>query len=330
MPTKGVQMLTCYMTDQAGAITQIDEPQPGAWINLVEPTEAEIAWLQDTVGVLPEFVRSALDEEETSHIDFDDDVRQTLIIVDYPCAEDAEDMQDPTMLQYTTMPVSFFSLAESNLVVTLSLQRNPIVEDMAAGRVRGLNTRLRTRFLLQMLLRISQSYLVHLRRVDALSTKTEARLYGSMRNEELLQMLSLEKSLVYFSTSLKSAEVTLNKIQHGHLITLYEDDRDLMEDVMIEVHQAQEMCNIYSNILSGTMDAYASVISNNLNIVMKVLTVITIVMAIPNMIFGFYGMNVELPFAGVPVVSSWVFPLIITAIACLVAVQIFKKKGLWR
>ena len=318
-------MITCYMTDINGALVTVDTPEAGAWINVVSPTPEESAWLEREIGVLPEFVRSALDEEETSRIDYDDDVNQALIIVDYPCAEDAEDMQDPAMLQYTTMPISFFSLPAKNLVVTLSLQDNPIVTDMAAGRVRGLNTRLRTRFLLQMLLRVSQSYLIALRRIDALSTKTEQRLYGSMRNEELLQMLSLEKSLVYFSTSLKSAEVTLNKIMHGHLITLYEDDQDLMDDVMIEVHQAQEMCNIYSNILS----AYASVISNNLNIVMKVLTVITIVMAIPNMIFGFWGMNVDLPFAASPLFNTWVFPLVLAVVLCLVCAYVFKRKGLW-
>ncbi len=322
-------MITCYKTDLNGITSLIEAPEPGAWINVVAPTDEERRWLEDEIGVLPEFVRSALDEEETSHIDYDDDVNQALIIVDYPCAEDAEDMQDPTMLQYTTLPISFFSLPEKNLVVTVSLAENPIVADMAAGRVRGLNTRLRTRFLLQMLLRISQSYLVHLRRIDNLSTATEQRLYGSMRNEELLQMLSLEKSLVYFSTSLKSAEVTLNKIQHGHIITLYEDDQDLMEDVMIEVHQAQEMCNIYSNILSGTMDAYASVISNNLNIVMKVLTVITIVMAVPNMVFGFFGMNVTLPLAGAGG-DSWILPTVITVVACVGAAYVFKRKGLWR
>ena len=323
-------MVECYLTGLDGITRKIDAPEAGAWVNIVAPTPEEGRWLEEELGALPEFVRSALDEEETSHIDYDDDVNQTLIIVDYPCAEDAEDMQDPTMLQYTTLPISFFSLPEQNLVVTLSLAENPIVADMAAGRVRGLNTRLRTRFLLQMLLRISQSYLVHLRRIDKLSTETEQHLYGSMRNEELLQMLSLEKSLVYFSTSLKSAEVTLTKIRHGHLITLYEDAQDLMEDVMIEVHQAQEMCNIYSNILSGTMDAYASVISNNLNIVMKVLTVLTIVMAIPNMVFGFFGMNVTLPLAGADGSGSWAVPTVITVIACAAAAYIFKRKGLWR
>ena len=323
-------MVECFMTTDDGTATnKIETPQPGCWINVVNPSPDEAAWLEQEVGIAPEFVRSALDEEETSHIDYDEDVNQTLVIVDYPSAEDVEDMQDPSMLQYTTLPISIIFLRNRNIIVTVSLQESPIVQDMTNGRVRQVNTRMRTRFLLQMLLRISQSYLVCLRRIDRLSTKTEQRLYGSKRNEELLQMLSLEKSLVYFSTSLKSAEVTLNKIMQGHMITLYEEDQELMDDVMIEVHQAQEMCNIYSNILSGTMDAYASVISNNLNIVMKVLTVLTIVMAIPNMIFGFWGMNVDLPFAASPLFNTWVFPLVLAVVLCLVCAYIFKRKGLW-
>ena len=313
-------MVECYKTGLDGITTKIDAPESGCWVNVVEPTPEERIWLEQTVGIVPEFVRSALDEEETSHIDYDEDVNQTLVIVDYPSEQDVEDMQDPSMLQYTTLPISAIFLRNENIIVTVSLQESPIVQDMASGRVRQVNTRMRTRFLLQMLLRISQSYLVHLRRIDRLTVKTESSLYGS----------SLEKSLVYFSTSLKSAEVTLNKIMHGKLITLYEEDEDLMEDVMIEVHQAQEMCAIYSDILSGTMDAYASVISNNLNIVMKVLTVITIVMAIPNIVFGFYGMNVSLPFEGVPFVNTWLFPTLLAVAACAVAALIFKKKGLWR
>ncbi len=323
-------MVECFMTGLDGVTTKIDTPEPGCWVNVVKPTPEEAAWLEHEVGIVPEFVRSALDEEEISHIDYDEDVNQTLVIVDYPSAEDVEDMQDPSMLQYTTMPISTIFLRNRNIIVTVSLQESPIVQDMASGAVRQMNTRMRTRFLLQMLLRISQSYLVCLRRIERLTNKTEARLYGSMRNEELLQMLSLEKSLVQFSTSLKSAEVTLNKIMHGHIIALYEEDQDLMEDVMIEVHQAQEMCNIYSNILSGTMDAYASVISNNLNIVMKVLTVITIVMAIPNIIFGFYGMNVDLPFDGVPLLDSWLFPAVLAVVACAAAAYMFKRKGMWK
>ena len=146
-----------------------------------------------------------------------------------------------------------------------------------------------------------------------------------MENKELIQMLGLEKSLVYFSTSLKSDEITLNKILRGKIIRLYEEDQELLDDVMIEVHQAIEMCNIYKDILTGTMDAYSNIISNNLNFVMKGLTIITIVMAIPNMIFGFYGMNVT----GLPY-PIWWFPLILAGIGCVIAILIFKKFNLFR
>ena len=294
-------MIECFKTQENGTIQRIERPEAGCWVNVVAPTAEERTWLEGELGVLPEFVSSALDEEETSRIDFDEDVNQTFVIVDYPI-EPGEDGRDGVH-QYDTMPLSMVFMPQKGMFVTLSLFENVVTRDMAAGRIRGVDTRYRTRFLLQLLLRISQLYLVYLRRIDRLSSRTEERLHASVRNEELIQMLNLEKSLVYFSTSLKSDEVTLNKIMQGRIIPLYEDDQDLLEDVLVEIHQAIEMCNIYSNTLSGTMDAFASVISNNLNIVMKVLSVITIVMAIPNIIFGFYGMNVGLPFDGVPIVG---------------------------
>ena len=323
-------MIECLMTGADGTITRVEAPCPGCWINAVAPTPEERAWLECEVGVLPEFVSSALDDEETSRIDYDDDARQIFVIVDYPVVgEDGAGVRPQSPLQYDTMPLTMVFLPEKSLFATISIMDNEVVGDLKSGRVRNVDTRYRTRFLLQMLLHISQLYLVYLRRIDRISSNTEARLHASVRNEELIQMLNLEKSLVYFSTSLKSDEVTLNKIAQGRIIPLYEDDQDLLEDVLVEVHQAIEMANIYSGTLSGTMDAFASIISNNLNIVMKVLSVITIVMAIPNIIFGFYGMNVGLPFEGVPLLDNWAFPLLLAVAACLVAAWIFKRKGLW-
>ena len=323
-------MIECLMTGSDGTITRVEAPCPGCWINAVAPTPEERAWLECEVGVLPEFVSSALDDEETSRIDYDDDARQIFVIVDYPVVgEDGAGVRPQSPLQYDTMPLTMVFLPERSLFATISIMDNEVVGDLKSGRVRNVDTRYRTRFLLQMLLHISQLYLVYLRRIDRISSNTEARLHASVRNEELIQMLNLEKSLVYFSTSLKSDEVTLNKIAQGRIIPLYEDDQDLLEDVLVEVHQAIEMANIYSGTLSGTMDAFASIISNNLNIVMKVLSVITIVMAIPNIVFGFYGMNVGLPFEGVPLLDNWAFPLLLAVAACLVAAWIFKRKGLW-
>ena len=322
-------MIEFYKTGLDGKTALVDAPESGCWINVVDPTSEERAWLENTLGVLPEFVRSALDEEETSRIDYDDDVNQIFVIVDYPTAKLSPGAKDILPVQYDTMPLSMIFIPDKDQFVTLSLHENLVTEDLAKGRIKGVDTRYRTRFLLQLLLRISQLYLLYLRRIDRLSSNTEARLHASVRNEELIQMLNLEKSLVYFSTSLKSDEVTLNKIMHGRLIPLYDEDQELLEDVLVEIRQAIEMCNIYSNTLGGTMDAFASVISNNLNIVMKVLSVITIVMAIPNIIFGFYGMNVPLPLDGVPFFDTWAFPVLITAALCLLAAWIFKKLGMW-
>ena len=301
---------------------KIDKPEPGSWISAIAPTEEEKNYLIEEMGILPEFVKSSLDAEESSHIDYDEDYNQTLVIVDYPSAEEVEDGYDKNMLQYTTLPLGIVIM--KGYVVTISLYENLNIDDMAQGRIKGVNTDLKTRFLLLLLLRISQRYLIYLRQIDRISSRTEQRLHKSMQNKELILMLGLEKSLVYFSTSLKTDEITLNKIMRGKAIKLYDEDQDLLDDVLIEIHQAIEMCNIYSNILSGTMDAFASVISNNLNIVMKVLTVITIVMAIPNIIFSFYGMNV----AGLPF-PQWWFPTGLAIVACIIATIIFIKKDMF-
>lgn len=300
---------------------RLEKPEPGCWISAISPTQEECNFLTNVIGVLPEFVKSSLDEEESSHIDYDEDKSQTLVIVDYPNADEDDNYNENTLM-YTTLPLGVIIM--KGYIVTICLHDNLNIEDMAKGRIKGMHTELKTRFLLLLLLKISQRYLIYLRQIDRVSSRTERNLHRSMKNKELIQMLGLEKSLVYFSTSLKTDEVTLNKIMRGKRIKLYEDDQDILEDVLIEIHQAIEMCNIYSNILSGTMDAFASVISNNLNIVMKVLTVITIVMAIPNIIFSFYGMNVE----GLPI-PTWWFPLVLAAIACGIATLIFKRKDMF-
>ena len=253
-------------------------------------------------------------------MDYDDDFRQLLIIFDYPSAENEDD--DSIDSTYSTLPIGIVIL--KGYVVTISLYENWSILEMSQGRIKGMDTRLKTRFFLLLALRISQRFLICLRQIDRLSSRAETRLHQSVENDELIEMLGLEKSLVYFSTSLKSDEVTLNKIMRGKQIQLYEEDEDLLEDVMIEIHQAIEMCNIYSNTMAGTMDTFASIISNNMNIVMNKLTVITIVMAIPNIIFGFYGMNVQLPFPFV-----W-FPSFVAILACVVATVYFFRHNMFK
>lgn len=306
-------MITYYKTC-SNALTVTDEPQIGSWISVVEPTQEEIDKLIDEFGLDTGFVKSSLDEEESSRVEIEDN--QTLIIVDTPYAE----TQAENTILYYTLPIGI--VITESYVFTISSKDNPVLTDLSSGVVKGLQTNLKTRFVLQLLLRITARFLQCLRQIEKISSALEQQLHGSMQNRELIQLLGLEKSLVYFTTSLKADDVTLEKILRGRVIKLYEEDQDLLEDVLIEVKQAIEMANIYSGILSGMMDAFASVTSNNLNMVMWRLTTITIIMAIPTMIYSFYGMNTT----GLPVAHTWFPTLISVIITGVVAFFLLKKK----
>ncbi|HBH95309.1 MAG TPA: magnesium transporter [Ruminococcaceae bacterium] len=325
-------MLNFYKTE-GNVIKEIDGIMPGCWVSAIAPTESEISKLETELGIDRDFIRSALDEEESSRIENED--KQTLIVIDYPVAEKPEHKQaenkkkkqhnfDDDTISYYTMPMSII-LTENN-VVTVSLKQNIIAEDFASNVVKNIQTQYKTRFIFAILLRIAGRYLQYLKQIDKISNYVENQLHKSMKNKELIQLLGLEKSLVYFSTSLKSTETVLEKILRGRVIKLYDEDQDLLEDVLIEVKQAIEMTGIYSNILSGTMDTFASVISNNLNIVMKVLTIITIVLSVPTMVFSFYGMNV----GGLPFADNVYIPTAISAVLALIAGIVLSKSKFYR
>ena len=294
-----------YYRSIEGKLCEIDKPEPGSWISVIAPTETEISDIEEDMHIDRDYIRAALDEEEPSRIESDDGV--TLIVVDYPVAETDND-PDRTLL-YSTMPMSVI-ITDSN-VITVSAKENTVVEEIAKGVVKGVQPHLRTRFVFSILLRIAARYLQYLKQIDKISNYVEGTLYKSMKNKGLIQLLGLEKSLVYFSTSLKSNEAVLEKLMRGRYLKLYEEDQDLLDDVLIEVKQAIEMTNIYSNILSGTMDTFASIISNNLNIVMKRMTTFTIIIAVPTIVFSFYGMNINENAGGLPLANVW-FPLLIS------------------
>ena len=310
-----------YFASIDGRITRVSEMQPGCWVDVLEPTASERTWLQEELEIVPEFVRSAFDDEETSHIDFDDDTGQVLVIVDCPFVEDESEVVDSSIVQYDTHPLSFVFVPEQEYFVTICLRRNDTVADFAHGKYRNVYTDRRTRFLLFMLLRVTQRYLVCLRSINRQIREYERTLRRTMRNSELMKMLGLEKSLVYFSTSLKGLESTAARIGSGRMLDLYEDDHELLDDVMIEIRQATEMCTIYTNILNGITDTFSSVISNNLNITMRTLTIITLVLAIPTIVFSFYGMNVD----GLPLIELFWFPVVVSVLLCAVAIVILRS-----
>lgn len=305
-----------YYTSDNGRLDPLDSIESGCWVSVIDPSPQEIKMLIDDFGLDSGFVKSSLDEEESSRIEREDD--QTLIIVDTPVASTEE---DETKVFYT-MPIGIIITDEN--VFTISLHATQIIDEAVRGTIRNLRPTFKTRFVLQLLLRIAALFLYYLKQIDKLSSAAEQQLHDAMKNELLMQLLALEKSLVYFSTSLKANEATIEKIFRGRVIKLYDEDQDLLEDVLIEMKQAIEMSSIYSGILSHMMDGFSSVISNNLNIVMWRLTIVTILMEIPNIIFALYGINtvdLPLPFTWFPI-SLAVF---LTAVAAVILIK-WKKK----
>ena len=297
-------------------IVRTDNFEEGVWVNLANPNEEEINKVIEILSVEADFIKAALDEEERARIESDNG--QTLIIVDIPIAE-----EEKTSI-YTTIPLGIIILKHA--IITVCLKEDTLLGDFINKKVKTFFTQYKTRFVLQILFKNATKYLQYLKYIDKTSNKIEQDLHKSMKNKELIQMLKLQKSLVYFSTALKANEVVLEKLAKYEHIKYYPEDTELLEDVIIENKQAIEMANIYSNILTGTMDAFASVISNNLNIVMKFLTSITIVMAIPTMVSSFFGMNVDIPLTAP--YSFWLI-LSMSAILCVVAVFVLSRKKMF-
>lgn len=296
-------------------LQEITQFQPGSWINLVNPTADEINSVAEMFQIETNHIRAALDEEERAHIDTEDNY--TIIIVDVPIKDNAAEHE------YATIPLEI--IIGDSYIVTVCLKEVEVLKEFITGRVRTFFTFKKTRFILQILYKNASYFLQYLRHIDKLSNQVEQELHKSMKNKELIQLLKLEKSLVYFTTALRSNEIVLEKMMRMEAIKQYPEDKELLEDVIIENKQAIEMANIYGNILSGTMDAFASIISNNLNIVMKTLTSITIVLSIPTMIFSLYGMNVPLPFQYEPFAFPMVLILCIVLIG-IVSIYMIKKK----
>lgn len=308
-------MIRYYKTED-NITRSIETLEKHCWINMINPDAEEIEYVATTLGIEKDFLLSALDEEESSRIEVEDN-NQILTIIDIPVAE-----EEHGAVMYSTMPLGIIVTADN--IITVCLKENSIISEFEQGRVRGMITNFKARFIFQILYRISVRYLQYLKQIDKISQNVEGGLRKSMKNQELIQLLDLEKSLVYFSTSLKANEATIKKLSRGRIIKLYEEDEDLLEDVLVELSQAIEMCNIYSSILSGTMEVFASIISNNLNIVMKYLASITIIMAVPTMIASFYGMNVgSIPLATAPY-AFWIV-VGVSAAATAIAGLILKK-----
>ena len=282
-------MLNIYKTDlETNDFKKIKEFKPGSWISLINPTDEEIAMVCSELDISDEFIRYPLDYEEQARIDIDDDM--TLFVVDVPIIEDDSDGKS-----YSTMPLGMI-VVRDEFFITVSLRKNRIIDSFEKGRVKGMCTYKKTRFLIQILYLNASYYLNDLKKINRQTERTVQALQKSMRNKELIQLLNVEKSLVYITTSLKANELVMEKTARGKILKSYEEDDDILEDAIIENRQAIEMIQTYSEILNGIVEMFGTVVSNNLNTVMKWLTSITLVISVPTMIASFLGMNVDFPF----------------------------------
>jgi len=315
-------MIKMYSTDLETNITEeVTEFKKGNWINLVAPTDDEIKKVCSKLKIQEDFIRYSLDYEEKARIDIEEDDGTILFIIDVPTM-DKENKEEV----HSTMPLGMI-VVRDDYFITVSLKPTRIISEFEKTKLKkSIVTYKKSRMILQIFYKNAQMYLTELKKIDREKDQTEKELNNSMKNRELLKMMNLEKGLVYITTSLKANEVVMEKTLRGKIIKLYEEDEDILEDAIVENKQAIEMAKIYSDILSGTMDAYASIISNNLNIVMKVLTTITIILSIPTIIGSFWGMNVHVPMENNP--YGFYIITICSILITLAAYFIFKKRNM--
>ena len=314
-------MFKMYNTNlETNITTETKEFLRGNWINMVSPSEEEIKMVCENINIQEDFIRYALDPEEKARIDIEDDDNTILFIIDTPII----DIESGAKV-YSTTPIGVIFVRD-DYIITVSLNKNPILEDLVKRKMKNIITYKKSRMLLQLFYSNSEMFLSLLRKLNKETEIAENVLKNSMKNKELLKLLSIEKGLVYFTTSLKANEVVMEKTMRGNLIKLYDEDEDILEDAIIENKQAIEMAKIYRDILTGTMDAYASIISNNLNGVMKYLTSITIILAIPTMIASYWGMNVGLPLQNNP--FGFVIIVLFSILIGVIASLWLKRKGM--
>ena len=293
-----------------------DTVSEGCWVALTKPTNEELQTVSRETGIDIDDLRAPLDDEERSRIEQEGDC--VIVLVDIPSLDEKD--------RYVTIPLGIYMTKQA--IVTVCLEETPVLRAFMNNRVREFYTYKKTRFVFQILYRNATSYLRYLRIIDRKSEQIEEKLHISQKNKELIELLELEKSLVYFTTSLRSNETVLEKLLRTDKVKKYPEDEELLEDVIIENKQAIEMANIYSGILSGTMDAFASVISNNLNVVMKFLSTVTIVLSVPTLIASLFGMNfVNIPLGDNP--HGFLIITVCTLVLTALVTIFFQRKNLF-
>ena len=317
-------MLNVYKTSTDSKLEEVELTKADnlSWIKLINPTEEELKQVIETTGCPSDFLAAALDENEHSRIELEDDFM--LIVINVPFFV--------SITKYDTIPIGI--IFSNTFFITACLRENKVLDFFNAESCKKFSTRKRAHFLFTLFLKNAEQYLRYMRYINNITDELELSLRKSMKNNHLFQLFEIERSLVYFVTALKDNNIVTEKLLRlrknrniQELITIDEDDEELLEDAIIENKQAIEMVEMHNNILGGMMDAFASIISNNLNIVMKFLTSITIILAIPTMIASFWGMNVDVPFRDHP--GGFIYVIIIAFVVSCISFWALWKKNLF-
>ncbi len=299
---------------KSGYIKETAMMEKSNWISVVKPLNEELSKISDMTNISMEYFMDTLDINERSRIEIDDNL--LFILLRIP----VENKEENNRIPFITIPVGI--IVKENWLITICMKENKIIEDFMTNAVKNVTNK--NTFILRLFLRTSIRYLDFLKIINMRTTEVENELHKSMRNKELINLLNIEKSLVYFTTSLRANEIMMERLLRGNGLTITEEEKELLEDVIVENKQAIEMSNIYSDILSGMMDAFASVISNNLNVVMKTLTSLTIILNLPIMVSSVFGMNVPLPFQNSK--HAFLFVMILSIIFSIAGTIFFIKR----
>ena len=310
-------MIKFYRTDDR-KIHEEGGIVPGGWIDMVNPTVAEGELIAKRLQIDIQDLLAALDEEESSRVELEDGY--TLILVDIPTIEIRHDKE-----AYTTIPLGI--ILTQDIIITICTEETPVLQAFVNGRVKEFSTKKKMRFVYQILYRTAAIYQANLRIIDKRRTEIEERVGSDTDDSDLINLHELESTLVYFATSLRANGVVLDRMTRYKRLEQYPEDKELLDDVIVENRQAIEMTSIYRDIINGTRELMSSLLDNRLNNVMKYLTSITIVMAIPTVISGIYGMNVNenwMPFANTP--HGFLIICIITLLICIITMLFLRKK----
>lgn len=300
-------------------VEKIGKPQKGCWVNITHPTEKEIKWVSEMIGIDEQLLRYPLDIAEKAHIDTSDE--NVLIVVDSPVCE----MNKKSKI-YTTMPIGMI-LVRDDIFVTISQYKIGAVEELLKpNMINDIETHKKSKMVFQILFKIAQDYIKYLTYINKDLETFETKMQRTMSNIELLKLLNFQKTMIYFNASAKANQVVLERLNRGKAIKLYEEDEEILEDTIIENRQAMEMIGTYSEILNGIIEIFGTMVSNNLNNVMKILTSVTIIIAIPTMIASFLGMNVDFPFP--TNLLGFYGVIIVSCLATLICALILRKRNL--